>query len=114
MTSMIRIDNWLGFRTLWLVFRIRVYGQVLGLGVQCLVLDVGFRLSIVVYFLFSLWIVLYNVLVVVVNVPTTRVNCIKKQAEILPHSPVTTGPLVGLAPPQQSSNPPPKLKYEAL
>jgi len=38
MTSMIRRNNWLGFRSLWLVFRIRVYGQVLGLGVQCLVL----------------------------------------------------------------------------
>ena len=35
--------NWLGFRSLWLVFRIRVYGQVLGLGVQCLVL--GFSLQ---------------------------------------------------------------------
>jgi len=43
MKSMIRRDNWLGFMSLWLVFRIRVYGQVLGLGVQCLVL--GFSLS---------------------------------------------------------------------
>ena len=43
MTSMIRRDNWLGFRSLWLVSRIRVYGQVLGLGVQCLVL--GFSLQ---------------------------------------------------------------------
>jgi len=43
MTSMIRRDNWLGFRSLWLVFRIRVYDQVLGLGVQCLVL--GFSLQ---------------------------------------------------------------------
>jgi len=36
---MIRRYNWLGFRSLWLVFRIKVYGQVLGLGVQCLVLE---------------------------------------------------------------------------
>ena len=36
-------DNWLGFRSLWLVFGIRVYGQVLCLGVQCLVL--GFSLQ---------------------------------------------------------------------
>jgi len=43
MTNMIRRDNWLGFRSLWLVFRISVYGQVLGLGVQCLVL--GFSLQ---------------------------------------------------------------------
>jgi len=35
--------TWLGFRSLWLVFRIRVYGQVLGLRVQCLVL--GFSLQ---------------------------------------------------------------------
>jgi len=40
---MIRRDNWLEFRSLWLVFRSRVYGQVLGLGVQCLVL--GFSLQ---------------------------------------------------------------------
>jgi len=43
MTSMIHRENCLGFRGLWLVFRIRVYGQVLGLGVQCLVL--GFSLQ---------------------------------------------------------------------
>ena len=43
MTSMIRRDNWLGFKSLWLVFRIRVYGHVLGLGVQCLAL--GFSLQ---------------------------------------------------------------------
>jgi len=43
MTSMIRRENWLEFRSLCLVFRIRVYGQVLGLGVRCLVL--GFSLS---------------------------------------------------------------------
>jgi len=43
MSSMIRRDNWLGFRSLWLVFRIRVSGQVLDLGVQCLVL--GFSLQ---------------------------------------------------------------------
>jgi len=43
MTSMICRGNWLGFTSLWLVFRIRVYGQVLGLGVQCLVL--GFSLQ---------------------------------------------------------------------
>jgi len=30
MTSMIRRDNWLGFKSLWLGFRIRVYGQGLG------------------------------------------------------------------------------------
>jgi len=40
---MIRRDNWLEFRSLLLVFRIRVYGQVLGLVVQCLVL--GFSLQ---------------------------------------------------------------------
>jgi len=45
MTSMIHRDNWLGFRSLWLVFRIRVYGQVIGLGVQCLVLGLGLQFT---------------------------------------------------------------------
>jgi len=46
MTSMIRRDNWLGFRSLWLVFRIRFYGQVLGLGVQCLVLGLSVEFAL--------------------------------------------------------------------
>ena len=45
MTSMTRRDNWLGFRSLWSVFRIRVYGQVLDLGVQCLVLGLSLQLT---------------------------------------------------------------------
>ena len=40
-TSTIRSDNLLGFRSLWLGFRIRAYSQ--GLVFQCLVL--GFRLQ---------------------------------------------------------------------
>jgi len=43
MTSTTHRDNWLGFRSLWLVFRIRVCGQVWSLVVQCLVL--GFSLQ---------------------------------------------------------------------
>jgi len=39
-TSTICRDNWLGFKSLWLGFRISAYGQglgqVLGLVVQCL------------------------------------------------------------------------------
>jgi len=43
-TSTIRRDNWLGFKGLWLVLRIRAYGQGMGQflswGVQCL--ELGF------------------------------------------------------------------------
>ena len=45
MTSMIRRDNWLWFRSVWLVFRIRVYGQVLGLGVQCSMNPMNLKLT---------------------------------------------------------------------
>ena len=42
-TNTIRRDNWLGFKSLWLGLRIRAYGQVLGLEVQCL--ELGFSLQ---------------------------------------------------------------------
>jgi len=48
-TSTIRRDNWLGFKSLWLGFRISAYGQgfdqVLGLVVQCLELGLSLQFT---------------------------------------------------------------------
>jgi len=44
MTSTIRKDNWMGFKSLWLGFRIRAYSQGLGSGFR--LSDSGIRVRV--------------------------------------------------------------------
>jgi len=44
-TSTICRDNWLGFKSLWLGYRISAYGQVLGWVILCLELGFGLQFT---------------------------------------------------------------------